>query len=91
MDWEKIFANDATNKESISKIYKQLIQLNIYWVAQKVHSGFSIRCYEKPKRTFWPTQYIKKNKIKKWAEDVSRHFSKIYRWSTGTCKDAQYH
>ena len=24
MEWEKIFANDATNKGSISKIYKQL-------------------------------------------------------------------
>ena len=28
IEWEKIFANDATLKDLISKIYKQLIQLN---------------------------------------------------------------
>ena len=28
-EWEKIFANEAADKVSISKIYKQLMQLNI--------------------------------------------------------------
>ena len=32
--------------------------MTLYWVGQKVCSGFSIRYYRKPKQTFWPAQYI---------------------------------
>ena len=44
MEWETIFANDATDKGLISEIYKQL-------------------------------NNNKKIKIKKWTEDLNRHFS----------------
>ena len=29
IDWEKVFANDVTDKVLVSKIYKQLMRLNI--------------------------------------------------------------
>ena len=48
-EWEKIIANETTDKVLISKIYKQLIQL-------------------KTRKT--------NNPIKKWKEDLNKHFSK---------------
>ena len=48
-EWEKIIANEATDKELISKMYKQFLQLN----SRKIN-----------------------DLIKKWANEIKRHFSK---------------
>ena len=34
-EWEKIISNEATDKELVSKIYKQLLQLNTRKMTQQ--------------------------------------------------------
>ena len=38
-EWEKIIANEATDKELISKIYKQLLQLNSRKMSDSIKNG----------------------------------------------------
>ena len=38
-EWEKITANKATDEESISKIYKQLLQLNSRKINGPIKNG----------------------------------------------------
>ena len=38
-EWEKIIANEATDKQLVSKIYKQLLQLNSTEINDSIKNG----------------------------------------------------
>ena len=81
MDQKKIFANDDTNKESIFKIYKQLIQLKRYREQpnQKMRRG--------PKQTFLQ----RRHKYGQQAQEKMLNITNYQRNANQNCNEVLSH
>ena len=67
-EWEKIFANEATDKGLISKIYKQLMQLNI-----KKNKQPNQKMGRRSKQTFLQRRYIDCQQTHERMPNITNH------------------
>ena len=66
-EWEKIFANERTEKGLTSKIYKQLMQLNIKKKQPNPRMG------RRPKQTFLQRRYTDCQQTHKRMLSITNH------------------
>ena len=75
-------------KENIIKMKRQANEWNEIFANAMSDKWLYPKCI---KNTYNSTRNKKKNLMKKWEEDLNRHFSKDPQMLIGTRKDAQHH
>ena len=68
MEWETIFANDITDKGLISKIHKQLIQLNIIKTKNPI-----LKISRITKQTFFQRKYTDSQQAHEKMLNIANH------------------
>ena len=78
----------CTAKETISKVKRQHSECEKILANETTDIGLISKTY---KKLIQLNTRKTNNPIKKWGNDLKRHFSKSYRRLTNTGKDAQHH